>query len=437
MGRFHSTYYAILDRFAKKEIKRLIVSVPPQHGKSLGASNYLPAYLLGCNPNQRVTIASYSFSLAKRFGQGVQRVIQSQEFQSLFPRTKLKGMAGTSRNDTASRTSDELDIVGYNGGLRLVGREGALTGNRVDIMILDDMYKDAMEANSPLVRDNVWQWYCSVVKTRLHNDSQELIVFTRWHEEDMIGKLLELEPKNWEVYNFPALKTQENNVLDTREIGEPLWPERHSRELLLQKQAIDPNAFESLYQGNPKPIGGQLYTQFMTYGKPNGKIVKRAAYIDTADKGRDYLCAVVYQVAQSGEIYVQDIVYSAEAMEITEGLCVDMLIKSKTQICYVESNNGGRGFARVLESRVPKCRVESFYQSANKVARILSNSTQVMRQIYFPENWQLRWGEFAKDLLLLRRELYGNERDDAADALTGIVEKESQVGRISKVSFFG
>ncbi len=437
MSQFHETYYSILDRFAKGEIKKLIVSVPPQHGKSLGASNYLPAYILGIKPEWRVTIASYSFSLARRFGQGVQRIIESEEYQKLFPSTKLKGMAGTSREDRASRTSDEVDIVGHSGGLRLVGREGSLTGSRVDVMILDDMYKDAQEANSPLIRDNVWQWYCSVVKTRLHNNSQELIVFTRWHEEDLIGKLLEVEPQQWEVYNFPALKIGEPTPLDPRSAGEPLWSKRHSRELLLQKQLIDPVAFESLYQGNPKPQKGQLYTHFNTYKAIEGRVVKKAAYIDTADRGKDYLCAIAYTVVKSGEIYVEDLVYSSEAMEVTENLCSEMLQRCATQVCYVESNNGGRGFARVLASRVAGCRVESFHQSDNKISRILSNSTQVMRQIYFPENWQLNWAEFSKDLFALRRELYGGERDDAADALTGVVERESQGGRISKVSFFG
>ena len=121
------------------------------------------------------------------------------------------------------RTADEVEIIGRRGGLLSVGREGSLTGNRVDCFVLDDLYKDALEANSPLVRANCWEWYTSVVRTRMHNASRELVVFTRWHEEDLIGALAVREPveelrawsqldtlpaDRWLHLNFEALKTR-------------------------------------------------------------------------------------------------------------------------------------------------------------------------------------------------------------------------------------
>ncbi|MFI3286978.1 MAG: phage terminase large subunit [Rikenellaceae bacterium] len=413
------------------------MSVPPQHGKSLGASNLLPAYLLGINPELRIAIASYSFMLARRFGAGVQKTIESSEYQEIFPATKLKGMKGAPKSSTAQRTTDEFDIVKSTGGLRVVGREGSLTGNRVDVMILDDMYKDASEANSPIIRENVWAWYCSVVKTRLHNDSQELIVFTRWNEDDLIGRLIELEGKEWKQINFEALKSSPASKLDPRRRGEALWPERHSAKLLKEKRKIDPIAFEALYQGNPKPPEGLLYGTMHTYCKIEDQIVKRAAYIDTADKGKDYLCAVCYALSQSGVIYIEDVVYSKEAMETTEGLCADMLKSRDTQFCYVESNNGGRGFARTLQRLVPRCRIESFFQSGNKVSRILSNSTEVTRLIRMPEDWKRRWKQFARDIEATKREVEASVTDDAADTLTGIIEKEQHTSakKISKVAY--
>ncbi len=437
--RFHKAYYRVLDDFAKGKIKKLIVSVPPQHGKSLGASNLLPAYLLGCDPRLRVCIASYSFSLARRFGQSVQRLIDSKTYASVFEQTKLKGMSGASKGESTSRTADEFDIVGHYGGLKLVGREGSLTGNRVDVMILDDMYKDAAEANSPLIRENVWQWYTSVVKTRLHNDSRELIVFTRWHEDDLIGRLLDVEPQEWTVVNFPAIKIGEPTVEDPRNDGEALWAERHSVELLLQKRAIDPIAFETLYQCNPTPSEGLLYSQFSTYEAIEEHLIRRAAYVDSADTGRDYLCAIAYGVAQSGVVYLLDVVYTQAPMEVTEGLCAQMLLDNDVELCYVESNNGGRGFARSLGRMAGRCRVESFHQSANKVSRIVSNATEVMRSVRMPKDWRECWREFSRDLLAVRREVAGSATDDAADALTGIVEKEfaARSKKISKVAFRG
>lgn len=437
MTPFHTRYYETLDNFAKDKIRKLIVSVPPQHGKSLGASQLLPAYLLGLNPDLRICIASYSFTLARRFGAAVQRIIESDEYQKVFPDTKLKGMKGAPKNTTAQRTADGFDIVGKRGGLIAVGREGSLTGNTVDVMILDDLYKDASEANSPIIRENVWAWYCAVVKTRLHNNSKELIVFTRWSEEDLIGKLLEIEAKEWKRINYEALKNSPPSKSDPRKRGEALWPERHSAKLLREKRKIDPVAFEALYQGNPKPVEGLLYSEFKTYKQIEGSIIKRAVYIDTADKGKDYLCAVAYSLNESGIIYINDVVYSREAMETTETLCAAMLKSQDTQFCYVESNNGGRGFARTLQRLVPKCRVESFFQSGNKVSRILSNSTEVTRLIQMPLDWRKRWKEFARDIEATKREVEASSTDDAADTLTGIIEKEQRnsAKKISKVAY--
>ena len=181
---FHRVYYRVLEAFAAGRIRRLIVTMPPQHGKSVGATTLLPAYLLGLDPDLRVAIASYSGSLASKFNRRVQRILDSREYGAFFPETCIK--QGT-KPPGYIRTSEEVEIIGRRGGLLSVGREGSLTGNRVDCFILDDLYKDALEANSPLIRANCWEWYTSVVRTRMHNASRELIVFTRWHEEDLIA----------------------------------------------------------------------------------------------------------------------------------------------------------------------------------------------------------------------------------------------------------
>ena len=181
---FHRSYYDTLDRFARGEIRRLIVSIPPQHGKSLGSSVLLPAYLLGRQPDRRIALASYNLRLASRFNRQIQRLMDASAYRSVFPRTRLKRSSAKDRGTL--RTAEEFELVGSRGGLLSVGRNGALTGRPVDVFILDDLYKNAQEANSPLVRDHAWDWYNAVVKTRLHNDSQELLVFTRWHQHHHI-----------------------------------------------------------------------------------------------------------------------------------------------------------------------------------------------------------------------------------------------------------
>ena len=234
-GGFHAAYYRVLEAFARGRIRRLMVTIPPQHGKSLGSTTLLPAYMLGLDPDLKIAIASYSAALANRFNKRVQRIMDSALYRALFPGTSIK-RAGE-RSDYV-RTADMAEVIGCSGELLSVGREGSLTGNRVDVFILDDLYKDAMEANSPLIRENCWEWYTSVVRTRMHNASRELIVFTRWHEEDLIGRLVakeevtelkswnQIERENgngWLLLNFEAVKRSPPTEIDPRSEGEPLW----------------------------------------------------------------------------------------------------------------------------------------------------------------------------------------------------------------------
>lgn len=434
---FHESYYRILNEFAKGKVRKLIVSVPPQHGKSLGSSVLLPAYMLGLNPNNKIAIASYSSALASRFNRRVQRLLDTEKYGEVFPNTTIKSVGARSEYQ---RTASQVEIIDHAGELFSIGREGALTGNEVDIFILDDLYKDAMEANSPIIRDNCWEWYTSVVKTRMHNNSQELIVFTRWHEEDLIGSVLEkephvklerweqiddLDPSHWLVVNFEAIKDTPTTEVDPRMEGEVLWEKRHSRKLLLEKRALDAFRFNCMYQGRPSIQDGLLYGQNIgTYDKLPTNIVKKGNYTDTADLGDDYLCSISYDVCKDGLIYVTDVVYSRERMEITESLVANLLTETQTRVAYVESNNGGRGFARAVGRLAPAVRIEWFHQSDNKEARILSNSATVLRNLIMPKDWQQRWGDFYSHVVNYRRLFRANRWHDAADVLTGIVEKE-------------
>jgi len=434
---FHQTYYRLLEAFAEGRVRRLIVTMPPQHGKSVGATTLLPAYLLGLDPDARVAIASYSASLASKFNRRVQRILDSAEYAACFPDTRIKQ---GSRPAGYIRTADEVEIIGREGSLLSVGREGSLTGNRVDCFILDDLYKDAVEANSPLIRENCWEWYTSVVKTRMHNRSRELIVFTRWHEEDLIGtlsacepvvpftrwsQLEELPPDGWLALNFEALKSSPPTEIDARATGEALWPERQSAELLLAKRRLDPRRFECMYQGHPSSAEGLLYgDHFLTYDTLPAEIVRRANYTDTADTGDDYLCSVSYAVDSDGLIYVTDAVYSREAMEHTERMVAEMWLRSDTRQALVESNNGGRGFARAVQRLAPAVRVEWFHQSANKEARILSHSATVLHNLRMPAGWHRMWPDLYAHLTTYRRRFRTNRWHDAPDVLTGIVEQE-------------
>jgi len=434
---FHKVYYRVLDLFAKGVIKRLMITMPPQHGKSEGSTRRLPAYMLGLNPDAKIAVSSYNATFAEEFNTDVQKIIDSESYHKAFPETCLNESNVVTISGTAKRNSRKFEIVGYRGFLKAVGRGGALTGSPVDIMIMDDLYKDYEEGNSPIIRESVWNWYKTVVKTRLHNDSQELIVFTRWHEDDLIGKLEEINnvvtiknlddignisPSDWVKINFEAIKDSEPTELDPREKNVPLWPKKHSLFKLEETRDLGEDEFSCLYQGDPTDSSGLLYGKFETYTDLPVN-AERKNYTDTADKGTDYLCSIDYD-KKDGLFYIVDVVYTDEPMEVTEISVPKMLLDNNTRHADVESNNGGRGFARTVQKEVMgNCKVDWFHQSANKEARIISNSSQVTQLIVMPFGWEKRWPVFYRHVTKFKRLFRANKQDGGPDVLTGIIEK--------------
>jgi predicted phage terminase large subunit-like protein len=440
LKKFHRDYYHILDLFAHGFIKRLIITMAPQHGKSEGSSRLLPSYVFGIDPNKKIFIGSYSAGLAQDFNRDCQRIMTTRAYHELFPETQLNSSNVVTLSSSYLRNSNVFEIVNAEGSLRVAGRKGGISGRTVDIAILDDLYKDYEEGNSPIIREAAWNWYVSAVKTRLHNNSQVLIVFTRWNEDDIIGRLEKTEkvvtitsldqlkdvPEDaWVKINFEAIKVSEPTELDPREKGEALWPEMHDLQGLLAQQALDSFQFDCLYQGNPASKEGQLYGIFQTYDSLPRIIVKRGNYTDTADEGDDYLCSICY-IKASGDknVYVTDVLYTQEPMEKTEGYMATMIERNDTRDTLVESNNGGKGFARAVRSKCPKRTIRWFHQGGNKESRILTYSSTVVNNIIFPSDWAIRWPEFYKHVTTYKRMFAANKYNDAEDCLTGIAEKE-------------
>jgi hypothetical protein len=180
--------------------------------------------------------------------------MDNEKYFSLFPEARLNGskVAGT-RFDNFARNNHTFDIVEKKGNLITVGRGGQITGLPLDVLIIDDLYKDREEATSQTVSEKIWTNYNDVFLTRLHNDSQQLIMNTRWDEADLVGRLLLQEASEWEVIVFPAIKTADEVSYDNRKEGEALWPEKHSLERLLKVKEKTEVTFNSLYQQDPKP----------------------------------------------------------------------------------------------------------------------------------------------------------------------------------------
>ena len=448
---FHIAYYEVLTRFAMGEIKKLMITMPPQHGKSEGATRHLPAFVLGQDPDKRIAIVSYNAIKARKFNRELQRIMDDDRYYELFPETLLAGQASYQeqgrRSRNYARNSDECEIVGYQGSFKTIGVGGSLTGEPVDMLIMDDLYKDASSAWSPVIRQNVADWYDTVASTRLHNDSQQLLVFTRWHMEDLAGRLLEQEgvydpienPQGWLLVSFPAIQNRPPSEQDPRAEGEPLWPERHSLEKLLEIKGRSPTVFESLYQQNPQPSQGLMYEEFTCYTDLPSRSYS-VAYIDAADSGADYLCALFYKEAEDGN-YITDVLYTKDPMEVTETTLTYMLQQHQVERCHIESNNGGNLFVSNLQQRSwdmgnRLTRFNPFHQNQNKTARIFAASASVQKLIKMPLDWKKRFPKFARDLTGYLR-VGTNAHDDAPDALTGTIECRQPPKRVSVAEMFG
>ena len=448
---FHLAYYEVLTRFAMGEIKKLMITMPPQHGKSEGATRRLPTFVLGQDPDKRIAIVSYNAIKARKFNRELQRIMDDDRYYELFPQTLLAGQASYQEQGRHSRNyarnSDECEIVGYQGSFKTIGVGGSLTGEPVDMLIMDDLYKDASSAWSPVIRQNVADWYDMVASTRLHNDSQQLLVFTRWHMEDLAGRLLEQEgvydpienPQGWLLVSFPAIQNRPPSEQDPRAEGEPLWPERHSLAKLLEIKGRSPTVFESLYQQNPQPSQGLMYEEFNCYTDLPSRSYS-VAYIDAADSGADYLCALFYKEAEDGN-YITDVLYTKDPMEVTETTLTYMLQQHQVERCHIESNNGGNLFVSNLQQRSwdmgnRLTRFNPFHQNQNKTARIFAASASVQKLIKMPLDWKKRFPKFARDLTGYLR-VGTNAHDDAPDALTGSIECRQPPKRVSVAEMFG
>lgn len=256
---FHSIVCSYLDKLAKREIKKLMIFMPPQHGKSELSSRRFPAYLLGKNPTEKLILGSYNQTKASEFVTECKRIMQSPSYQYIFD-SQIKG---------ADRA--EYFEVQHEGYLKGVGMDSGVTGNTADGFIIDDPFKGRNEANSQGVRDKIWRTYSDDFQTRIHNNSFLLMLFTRWHHDDIAGRILnpdseyydEQEAKEWTVLVFQALKEHKLpdianvNYYDPRDIGEALWEDRHSRKRLETRKRVNPTGFTSLDQQRPTAEEGE------------------------------------------------------------------------------------------------------------------------------------------------------------------------------------
>lgn len=265
MGWCHLEICKRLDRFLEavreKQSPRLMISMPPRHGKTELASRRFPAYAFGRYPDMEIIATSYSDSLASRINRDVQRIIDKEQYYRIFPGTELPGKnAKADAQYSYLRNNDIFEIINHTGSYRSAGVGSGINGMGCDIGIIDDPYKSRADAESQTKRDSVYDWYTSTLYNRLSPGGGLLIIATRWHQDDLMGRLLEkakTDGDEWDLINFPAIAEEDEPY---RNKGDALHPERYPlEELIRKKSAIGTRDWESLYQQHPTPGQGILF----------------------------------------------------------------------------------------------------------------------------------------------------------------------------------
>ena len=261
--RFHEAVADVLSKFVKGELlhedgavcKQLIFEMPPRHGKTELATKRNAAWISGRHPEWSVAVASYSDTMAQDFGADTRAILTSSQFKQVFPTHKLR-RGGTAKDNIQTEQGGRLVFV---------GRGGALTGRGANVLLIDDLYKDHEEARSPNIREQAWNWFTKVAMTRRMGKKLVMITMTRWHSDDIVGRITDpenpcynaIEAKKWMIIRLPAI-AEENDPLG-REEGEPLWAGRFDLDFLQSQQRLDPLGFAALYQQRPTVADGVLF----------------------------------------------------------------------------------------------------------------------------------------------------------------------------------
>ena len=411
-----------LQNFIDSNKKILVINMPPRFGKSYTATLFVQ-WLLGRNNKLKIMTGSYNETLSSTFAKQVRDMIATEQtqgvtvYRDIFPDTKIK-YGEASMNKWALEGSQVANYLA-------TSPTGTATGFGADLIVIDDLIKNSEEAYNSNVLEKHIDWFTNTMLSRTEKGFKLIIIMTRWASNDLAGFILSNYDDVVHI-NYKAIN-DDGTPLDE---GTLSLEDFEFKTKNMAKEIVYAN-----YQQEPIDIKGRLYNEFKTYvDLPKEKIVKIASYCDTADTGDDFLCNIIYADCKDSA-YILDVIYTKEAMEITEPLVAEAYKKFNVNVADIESNNGGRAFARNIE-RITRDKgnyktiVKWFHQSGNKIARILSNSAWVNANIYMPIDWKNKWSEFAKDIISYQKE-GKNKHDDGPDALTGVAEKCNKISGLS------
>jgi predicted phage terminase large subunit-like protein len=399
----------------------LIVNAPPRHYKSLTATS-LCEWWIGKNPAAKVMTGSYNETLSQTFSKAVRGTIETQEgdpskivFSDIFRGVRIK------RGDGAA---ERWSLEGQHATYLATSPTGTATGFGATLMVIDDIIKSALEANNAAILEARWTWFKDTMMSRLEEGGKVIIVMTRWATRDLAGRA----KSHFEAIGRPVrmltFKTPQDDgtMLCDEVLSMKSYEDR--------RRTLSPEILAANYRQEPIDIRGRLYAELKTYGVLPEMATGPFSYCDTADEGADYLCQIIYRVLD-GEVYVVDVYYTRDSMEVTEPEAANRLTAHGVEEAVFESNNGGRGFARsvgrILSDVLRNWRtvVRWKAQTSNKASRIITMSAWITQHVYFPANWRDRWPDFYESMTTYQRD-GKNDHDDAEDCVTAIAERVSR-----------
>ena len=237
---------------------RLIVTFPPRHGKSELISHWTPVWFLSHFPRLKVMLSSYEANFAASWGRRVRNTIAANQSELGICIAGDSGAAATWETELFPKEENLKHPYLERGGMNTAGVGGPITGKGANLFIIDDPVKNIAEAESLTYREAAWDWWRTTARTRLQPGASMIIIMTRWHDDDLVGRLLKENDENWEIINLPAI-AESNDALG-RQIGEPLWPEKYNREALAILEKIEgPRYWPALFQQRPVAEGGNIF----------------------------------------------------------------------------------------------------------------------------------------------------------------------------------
>jgi predicted phage terminase large subunit-like protein len=369
------------ERLVAKERPKLVIEAPPQHGKSQMIVDFI-TWVAGNNPDLKTIYTSFSERLGVRANLMCQRIYDSNTFKKVFPETQINAV-GTPVSDAkqATRNRELLEYIGAEGFFRNTTVRGSITGESLDLGVVDDPIKGREEAGSETVRDKTWDWFTDDFFTRFSDDAGLLTILTRWHIDDPIGRLRAQLGDEVRVVSYPAIAVRDERH---RKVGEPLFPELKSLAFLEERKATMASVnWESLYQQNPQIVGGEIIKGewFGRYKQP--PIIKqRMVYADTAQKTaerNDFSVFECWGKGDDGKLYLLDLIRGKwEAPELERRAVAfwakhaggDAVTMGQLRQMKIEDKASGTGLIQGLKTkaRIPVVGIE---RTKDKYTRLM------------------------------------------------------------------